>query len=161
MILGGDILQQVWCWYWDSKAQVSPCGVPVVDEIVLVWNWVMANDLVRGLALASVVVWVVACAIDAAVAGGRKPPQVTEKPQTASEPVSQASPQEVTGGELMRELERLGKTQTELAEALGVTRGYISKLIKGTKPFTPELQVQCRAILNQWDVDRSKGRPGG
>lgn len=95
------------------------------------------------------------------MAGGRKRTGVTEQPQTASEPVCQAPLQEMTGAELKRELDRLGKTQTELAEALGVTRGYVSKLIKGTKPYTAELQEQCGAILSQCDVDRSKGKPDG
>ncbi len=112
----------------------------------------MSNDVVRGLAIALVVLWVVACVIDAAMAGGGKPRQVTEKPveQKASESVSQAPPQEMTGDKVKRELETLRKTQTELAEALGVTRAYVSQVIRGKKPFTAELQGRCREILESW-----------
>jgi antitoxin component HigA of HigAB toxin-antitoxin module len=53
-------------------------------------------------------------------------------------------------------LEQTGKTQTELAEAIGVSRFYVSKILAGKKPFTTELQSRVKAVLADWGVDAPK-----
>ena len=50
-------------------------------------------------------------------------------------------------------LEQTGKSQTELAEAIGVSRFYISKILAGKKPFTMDLQARVKTVLDQWTVD--------
>lgn len=69
--------------------------------------------------------------------------------------IPEASLNELTIQELRDGLERLNKTQTELADALGVTRFYVSKILSGSKPFTPELQSKSRQVLAAWNVDAS------
>jgi len=154
MTLEGNFLEQIWLWYWVGKAQVGALGLPVVDQIAPAWNSVMGSDILRGAALVVVPLGTIAAFYDALLAlddEHRSPRPAPAAAAGASEP----PPADLTGEELRRELARLGRTQTELAEALGVSRGYVSKLIGGSKPFTQELQGQCRAILAVWDVDRS------
>lgn len=55
--------------------------------------------------------------------------------------------------ELRDALARSNKTQTALADALDLSRFYVSKILSGAKPFTPELQAKCRQVLADWGVD--------
>ncbi|MGH9554148.1 MAG: helix-turn-helix transcriptional regulator [Terriglobales bacterium] len=54
--------------------------------------------------------------------------------------------------ELKAALVQADKMQTELADALGVNRSYISKILAGKKPFTAELQNRCHEVLVDWGV---------
>jgi len=49
-------------------------------------------------------------------------------------------------------LEDNDRTQSELADAMDVSRAYISKIFAGAKPFTPELQEKCRRVFWEWKI---------
>jgi len=160
--LVGDLFENFWKWYWVGKAQIGPLGQPILDQIIPLWNWLMSFDIARGAVLVVVPLWVLGSLLDTLMTmnderSGAAGPAADDQTISAAD-TAEPSPAELTGEQLKAELDRLGKTQTELAEALGVTRGYVSKLIKGAKPFTSELQEQCRAILSHWDVDRAKAK---
>jgi len=147
-------VEQIWQWYWSGKAHITAPGDPILDRLAWVWNWVMSNDIARGGLLAIAVIWGALGLLDV-VLGARKkgaPDDAGEmkvqEPSSANDAVEIMPP--LTGKELKQELERLGKTQTDLAEALGVSRAYVSQIIKGTKPFTLEKQQRCRQILESW-----------
>ena len=153
----GNVLEQIWHWYWVGKAQIGALGVPVLDQVTPVWNWVMSFDIARGAALVVVPLGVLGALYESLLTFDD---EATASRPAADDPTSQAAgtnagsaeppPAEFTGEELKRELDRLGKTQTELAETLGVTRAYVSQVIRGKKPFTVDLQARCREILASW-----------
>ncbi|MGH9549696.1 MAG: helix-turn-helix domain-containing protein [Terriglobales bacterium] len=62
--------------------------------------------------------------------------------------------------ELKAALAQADKMQTELADALGVNRSYISKILAGKKPFTAELQNRCHEVLVDWGVDLPEKQTG-
>lgn len=74
---------------------------------------------------------------------------------------SEAQAPILTVQEVKEALVLADKTQTELADALGVSRAYVSKILAGAKPLTPELQDKCRQVFSDWFVDLPESQTGG
>jgi hypothetical protein len=126
-------VNDLWTWYWVGKAQLTMPSMPGLDQLVTLWNWLLANDVVRVGALVVVAVWLLLTLIDSLL---------TEF----------APPTPLTAADLLAELVRLNRTQSELAAELGVDRSYISHLIRGKKPFRTEMQLRCRVVFQKWSV---------
>jgi hypothetical protein len=137
----------LWHWYWTLKAQLAPPDVVGLDQLVALWNWLMSNDVIRGLAPAVVAIWALLALVDSVI-GAFHRGSTGAVVQLPTETV-------LTGEQLRAELDRLGKSQGDLAAELGVDRSYVSHLIRGKRPFLPNLQQQCRAIIDRWGCDSS------
>ncbi len=138
-----------WTWYWVNKAALSGPGPFGHDELVSLWNSVMAYDLVRGMVVPLVALWFAASVMDSIIGLLFDRPERTPAVKY-SPPAEMAELQALTVSELKQRLEKLGKTQAQLATELGVNRSYVSHLLRGKKPFTPELRKRCREILDRW-----------
>jgi hypothetical protein len=142
----------LWGWYWAGKAHVTPPNVDALDQLVSLWNWLMSNDFIRGAASVVVALWLVLLLIDSLISAFQRGGGAIVAMPTAE---SNSPPAELTGGQLRAELDRLRKSQGDLAAELRVDRSYVSHLIRGKKPFSPEMQQRCRDILDGWKCDRS------
>jgi hypothetical protein len=137
----------LWNWYWQDKAHVSPSAMPGFDQLAMFWNWLMVNDAVRMTALAFVSLWMILSLLDSLftpvhASSAALAPRQQER--------AQEQPMKLSAAELKAALVRLARTQTELAEELGVSRAYVSQLVNGRKAFGTDLQKRCRKILNDW-----------
>lgn len=52
--------------------------------------------------------------------------------------------------------ERIGKTQAQMAELLGVSRNYLALIEVGKRPEPPDLLERALLIVNKSSVDISK-----
>jgi hypothetical protein len=120
-------------------------GIVGIDQFVEFWNSLIWSGFVRAAIIVALVVWLVLICYALAMTIMEKPSRnVGDAPAAESE----LSP--MTGQQLKAELRRLGRTQSELAVVLGVSRSYVSHLIKGTKPFPIAMQQRCYQILESW-----------
>jgi len=145
--------QHFWNWYWQNKAQLSVQAPSGAYELIQLWNWVMSFDLARAGIPAFFVVGILIGLTEAVMDLFQRPRSQPVSVNSRKEESGGQAP-DLTGAQIKSELDRLGKTQSELAAQLGVTRAYVSQLIKGTKPLGPDLQQRCRQILRDWDVNR-------
>lgn len=51
--------------------------------------------------------------------------------------------------------ERVGKTQAEMAEILGITRNYLALMESGKRPEQPDILQQAQLIVNKSTADLS------
>lgn len=51
--------------------------------------------------------------------------------------------------------ERVGKTQAEMAEMLGITRNYLALMESGKRPEQPDILQQAQLIVNKSTADLS------
>jgi hypothetical protein len=145
-------VNDLWNWYWAGKAQVLVPNMPGLDQLVTPWNGLMANDAVRTGALAVVAIWVILNLIDS-VLGHFDAPAAAPAPGLGS-CSQEPPPTQLLAAELKAELDRLNRTQSDLASELGVDRSYISHVIRGKKPFLPEMQLRCKYVIEKWKCDR-------
>jgi len=59
----------------------------------------------------------------------------------------------LTAQDVKDALDKTKKTQKELAKALGISRFYVSMILTGARPFTPELQRKCLHVFADWHGD--------
>jgi hypothetical protein len=76
--------------------------------------------------------------------------------ETIEEITSPDAPSILSVEDLKAALEASGKTQTELGDAIGVSRYYISKILAGKRPLTMDLQLRLKAVIDGWSVDGAK-----
>jgi hypothetical protein len=155
--MSGDVgmihldVNSLWNWYWVDKAHIVGPGVPGVDEMATFWNLLMDNDVIRLGALAVVALWSILALLDSLLTLFSTPTPALAPRQSER---AQEQPPALTATELKTELERLNKTQSDLAAELGVDRSYISHVIRGKKPFLPDMQLRCGNVLTSWRCDR-------
>ena len=53
--------------------------------------------------------------------------------------------------------ERLGKTQAEMAELLGISRNYLALIEVGKRPESPDLLVDCQQLKAGIVIGRVEG----